>query len=264
MRQRWWLAVAPAWLLAVAPAPPGRGVAAAQEAPDTLALTSRFPVGETLIYDARLGMFKVGQAAMQVIGVDTIRGVPALHIEFVVQGSVLFVQLNDRMDSWIGLKDFASRRFVQDYDEMGKKRYNRYEIYPDSGFYRQDGVDSTVKTSPDPLDDAAFFYFARTVPLEPGKRYEFNRYFRPDRNPVVLDVLKRDTIDVPAGRFPTVVIKPTIKGKGVLAEASEPRMWLSDDDRRIMVQLKSKFPFGTVTFRLKQIATPGSASPEKP
>ena len=237
---------------------------AAQTAPDTVDLTARFPVGETLIYDARLSVFTVGQAAMQVMGIDTIRGVPTLHIEFVVQSNVLFVQLNDRMDSWIGLKDFASRRFVQDYDEMGKKRYNRYDIYPDSGFYRQEGIDSTIATSPDPLDDAAFFYFVRTVPLELGKTYEFNRYFRPDRNPVVLQVLKRDTIDVPAGRFPTVVIKPTIKGRGILAEASEPRMWLSDDARHIMVQLKTKFPFGTVTFRLKQVETAAPGRAEGP
>jgi hypothetical protein len=245
--RRWWLAVALAW---------SPVAARAQETPDSLTLTERFPVGETLTYDARYGMFTVGQAAMQVVGIDTIRGVPTLHIEFIVQGSVFFVQLNDRMDSWIGLKDFASRRFVQDYDEMGTKRYNHYEIYPDSGFYRQEGVDSTMGTSTDPLDDAAFFYFVRTVPLEAGKRYTFDRYFRPDRNPVVLEVLGRDTINVPAGRFPTVVIKPTIKGRGVLAEAQEPRMWLSDDDRHLMVQLKSKFPFGTVTFRLKSVGEP--------
>jgi len=218
---------------------------------DTVPLTSRFPVGETLIYDARYGIINLGQAAMRVVSQDTIRRVPTLHIEFLIQGGTYFFRINDRMDSWIGLDDFASRRFIQDYDEPGGKRYNAYEIYPDSGFYRQAGVDSAMATSENPLDDVAFFYFARTVPLEVGKRYEFNRYFRPDRNPVVLEVLARDTIDVPAGRFPTVVIQPTIKGRGVLAEASEPRMWLSDDHRRIMVQLKSRFPFGVITFRLR-------------
>ncbi len=220
---------------------------------DTLSLPARFPVGETLLYDARFGILNIGQAAMRVVSQDTIRGIPTLHIEFLVQGGTYFVRIDDRMDSWIGLRDFASRRFIQDYDEIGRKRYNAYEIYPDSGFYRQAGMDSAIATSRDPLDDAAFFYFVRTVPLEVGKRYEFNRYFRPDRNPVVLEVLARDTIDVPAGRFPTVVIQPTIKGRGVLAEASEPRMWLSDDERRIMVQLKTKFPFGVITFRLKAV-----------
>jgi hypothetical protein len=242
-----------AWIpaLALVAAP-----AAAQTAGEQ-PIAERFPVGETLVYEARLAFFNIGQAVMRVRSQDTIRGIPTLHIEFVIQGGTYLVRINDRMESWIGLRDFASRRFIQDYDEMGRKRYNAYEIFPDSGFYRQAGVDSTHATSKDPLDDAAFFYFARTVPLEVGRRYEFERYFRPDRNPVVLEVLARDTIDVPAGRFPTVVIKPTIKGRGVLAEASEPRMWLSDDDRRIMVQLKTKFPFGVITFRLKSVEQRG-------
>lgn len=227
---------------------------------DSLALPTRFPVGETLMYDARYGILNIGQAAMQVLSQDTIRGVPTLHIAFFVQGGTFFYRLNNRMDSWIGLADFASRRFIQDNDEGGRKRYNAYEIYPDSGFYRQAGVDSAITTSPAPLDDAAFFYFVRTVPLELGQRHEFDRYFRPDRNPVVLEVLSRETLDVPAGRFQTVVVKPTIKGRGVLAEASEPRMWLSDDERRIMVQLKTKFPFGVITFRLKSAEYRG---PEK-
>ena len=61
-------------------------------------------------------------------------------------------------------------------------------------------MESARATSKAPLDDAAFFYFARTVPLEVGKRYEVDRYFRPDRNPVVLEVLARDTIDAVLGR----------------------------------------------------------------
>lgn len=226
-------------------------------------LLEHFPPGETLSYEARFGFITIGGAVMQVVGVDTIRTVPTLHIAFVVQGGTFFYRLNDRMDSWIGLRDFASRRFVQDFDEGGKLRYAAYEIYPDSGFYRQQGVDTAAATSPEPLDDAAFFYFVRTVPLEVGRRYEFHRYFRPDRNPVVLEVLGRDTIDVPAGRMPTIVIRPTIKGRGILAEASEPRMWLSDDERRIMVQLKTRFSFGTITFRLQRLEhrQPGGQPP---
>ncbi len=236
-------------ILALPLAAPG---AEAQD-PDTLSLIQRFPVGETLVYDGRFGFIQVGQAAMQVVSVDTIRAVPTLHLAFIIQGGTFFYRMNDRWDSWVGLSDFASRRYKTDQDEGGRQRYNAYEIFPDSGFYRQAGVDSAIATSKDPLDDTAFFYFVRTVPLEVGQRYEFDRYFRPDRNPVVLEVLARDTIDVPAGRFPTVVIKPTIKGRGILADASEPRMWLSDDDRRVMVQLKTRFPFGTITFRLKSI-----------
>jgi hypothetical protein len=235
----------------------------AQGPPDTVRLLDRFPVGELLRYDARFGFITVGHAAMEVAGVDTIRGIPTLQFTFTLQGGTLFFRLNNRMDSWVGLADFASRRFRQDFDEMGKRRQARFEIYPDSGFYRDLVADTVLPTSPHPLDDAAFFYFVRTVSLEPGRRYEFNRYFRPDRNPVVLEVLERDTVDVPAGRFPTVVIRPTVKGRGILAEAQDPRMWLSDDDRRIMVQLKSRFSFGTITLRLTGRESARSGEPSE-
>ncbi len=249
-----------ALLAAVGSVATGIFEAGAQSAGSASPLTRLFPVGETLVYDARFGFINVGTAAMQVSGIDTIRGAPTLHVSFILQGGTFFYRLNDRMDSWFGLYDFASRRFVQDFDEGGRRRYAAYEIYPDSGYYRTEGTDTVIPTVPQPLDDAAFFYFARTVPFEPGRRFEFDRYFRPDRNPVVLEVIGRDTLDVPAGRFSTVVIKPTIKGRGILAEAAEPRMWLSDDERRIMVQLKSRFPFGTITLRLTKVEQKRTAS----
>jgi hypothetical protein len=221
----------------------------------------RFPVGETLVYDAKFGFLTVGKGLMQVVGVDTIRGAPTLHTVFRLKGGALFYRLDDRMDSWFGVEDFASRRFVQDFHEGGSHRYTRYEIYPDSGFYRQFDTaaasaepDTTAPTSPDPLDDTAFFYFARAAELEVDRRYTFDRYFRPDRNPVILEVVGRDTLDVPAGRFPTIIVRPLIKGRGILAESQNPRLWLSDDERRLVVQMKSTFGgIGTITLALRQI-----------
>lgn len=227
--------------------------------------TDRFPVGETLVYEAKFGFITLGVGMMRVAGIDTIRGTPTLHTTFALKGGPFFYKLDDRMDSWFGLADFASRRFVQDFDEGGNKRYTAYEIFPDSGFYREGGVDSTMATSPDPLDDTAFFYFVRSVPLEEGKTYTFDRYFRPDRNPVTIEVVGRETLDVPAGRYATIVVRPIIKGRGILAESQNPRVWLSDDDRRLIVQLKSTFPFGTIALRLKDVTdTPPPELADKP
>jgi len=223
-------------------------------------LTDRFPVGETLVYEVKFGIARLGSGMMHVAGIDTVRGVPALHVVFRLQSSTFLYRLDDRYDSWIGINDFASRRFVQEQHEGDRDWTSRYEIFPDSGYYVQEGVDTIAPSSPNPLDDAAFFYFVRTVDLHVGDRYEYQNYFRPDRNPVVLEVLGRDTLDLPAGRFPTFVVKPTIQGRGIFAEAREPRMWLSDDDRRFIVQLKIKFSFMTLTMRLKEVA---DAPPEE-
>ena len=92
----------------------------------------------------------------------------------------------------------------------------------------------------DPLDDAAFMYFVRTIPLEVGKTYDFNRYFRPDRNPVQIRVLRKETIKVPAGTYQTIVIQPIIKSKGIFSEKGHAEMWLTDDSRRLLVQMKTR------------------------
>ncbi len=216
---------------------------------------NRFAVGETLLYEIKFGFVTLGEAMMHVAGIDTVRGEPTLHVVFAMKGGVMTIyRLHDRMDSWIGLDDFASRRFEQDFHEGNSFRFTAWNIYPDSGMYTQDGVDSVWATSPNPLDDYAFFYFARTLDLDVGKRYEFNRYFRPDRNPVVLEVLERETLEVPAGEFETSVVHPIIQGRGILAEGREARMWITDDARRLVVQLKVKFPFGTLALRLKSVA----------
>lgn len=217
-----------------------------------------FPVGERMRYQANYGPFHVGQATMEVVGLDTVRGAETVHLRFRITGGALWYHLDQTMESWVGRKDFRSRQFRQDADERGRVWHHYYDIFPDSGFYREEGVDSTFPTIADPLDDAAFLYWIRTVPLEVGKRYEYNRYFRPDRNPVIIQVLRRERISVPAGKFNAIVVRPFIpKGRGILAEKSETQMYLSDDDRRMMLALVSTFSFGTVTMRLKEYSVPG-------
>ncbi len=208
---------------------------------------------ETLVYEAKWGFITLGSGMMHTAGIDTVRGTPTMHTIFVLKGGGFIYKLHYRMDSWIGLDDFASRRFVQDSHEGGNEYYRVYDIFPDSGYYTQEGVDSIMPAAENPLDDYAFFYFARTLDLVPGDTLEFNNYFRPDRNPVILEVLGKDTLDLPAGRFPTVVTHPVIQGRGILAEGKEARMWITDDERRLMVQLKVKFSFATITLRLKSI-----------
>jgi hypothetical protein len=232
--------------------------------PGDPANSTLFRPGERLRYDVRVGPFTLGQAETRVVGIDTIQGIPAAHIQVRLIGSNYLVRINNVMDSWIALKDTSSRRFTQDNDENGKKRHAWYDIFPDSGYYREKGVDSTKPTVDRPLDDAAFFYHVRTMKLAPGTKYEIPRYFRPDRNPVILDVLARDTINVPAGKFPTLRLQPIIKGQGILKEAADARMWLTDDDRHLMVQLKSKFPVvGYLTMRLIRVDTVSAETGKK-
>jgi glycosyltransferase involved in cell wall biosynthesis len=221
-----------------------------------------FPVGEKLSYSAKYGVFSVGSASMEVVGIDTLRGAETVHIRFQISGGALWYKLNQTIESWVGLYDFRSRRFWSVQDERDRHRERKYDIFPDSGFYREEGRDTTFATVLDPLDDAAFLYWIRTVPLEVGKRYEYARYFRPDRNPVIVEVLGRDRVSVAGKKWRAIVVRPRIpQARGIFGEKSETRIWLSDDEQRLVLAIQSNFSFGQVTLKLKDYTVSGVNQP---
>lgn len=217
-----------------------------------------FAIGERLEYDVKFGVLKVGSGRMEVLGIEEIRGRPAWHTSFTVKGGTFFYKVNDKLESWIDTHTFASLRHRQDLQEGKRDRERLFEIYPDRLVYTENGGEEQP-TARDPLDDGSFLYFIRTVPLSVGQTYDFPRYFKPDRNPVRVRVLRKEEVKVPAGRFPAIVVQPIIKSKGIFSENGRAEIWLSDDDRRIMLQLKSSLSFGTLNLYLKSY-TPGNAT----
>lgn len=205
------------------------------------AFPQRFPPGEHHVFKGRYGLITLGEASMVVLSDDTVRGEPARHFRLAIRGRIPAVySIDDQFDSWVALRDGLSRRFVQGYDESNQDKDNEYAIWPDSGFYLQSGVTSRFRTVAEPLDDTAFLYWVRTLDLTPGDTLQLGRYFRPERNPVTVVVVGRDTIDVPAGRFETLILHPVIPDGGILfSEEADSRIWITDDERRIVVQIKA-------------------------
>lgn len=213
-----------------------------------------FGVGERLDYDVRFGSLKVGNGTMEVRGVVDVRGRPTWNTLFTIRGGIPLYRVNDRYESWFDLATLETRRYHQDIDEGNYERKRRYEFFPERGMFQENDRPErpTVKQ---PLDDGSFLYFVRTLPLEVGAVYNVPRYFNPEANPVTIRVLRRDTVDVPAGRFATVVLQPTFKSRGLFAEGGRAEVWISDDDRRMMVQMKSRLSIGSLNLYLREFTT---------
>ena len=181
----------------------------------------------------------------------------AQYDEAVSGGGIPIYRVDDTFASWFATDDLASLRFHQDQNEGQKDRNRRYEIFPERRAYDETTDDKGEQPSvAEPLDDGSFVYFVRTVPLEVGHSYEFQRYFKPDRNPVTIRVLRRERITVPAGTFDAIVIQPVIKTKGVFSEEGRAELWLSDDERRLILQMKSRLSFGSIDLYLTNIQRP--------
>lgn len=212
-------------------------------------------VGEYLEYSVKYGPVAAGSGRIQVLGRDTVRGQLTWHLRFDFSGGVLMLRVNDSFDSWIDAETHHSLRFEQTLNEIGKYRHRLYEIFPERAKFRLNSEEER-ESVPNPLDDAAFFYFIRTIPLEIGKSYEFHRYFDPKANPVTIRVLRKERITVPAGAFDAIVIQPMIKTNGIFSEGGHAELWLSDDTRRILLQMKSKLALSSLNLYLRKFTLP--------
>jgi hypothetical protein len=231
---------------------------AAPGAPDNPA-TVPFGPGERATYRVSLSRVgTVGHGEMHITGVQEIRGRRAYHIRFNIEGGVLFARVNDKFETWMDVSRLVSLRFVQNQHEVNYRRNRTFDFFPDEKRWVLDNGDTGELATTDPLDDVSFLYYVRTLPLEVGRTYTLHRYFREDGNPVVVRVLRKERVRVPAGTFDTIVVQPVIKTKGLFGEGGRAEVYFSDDERRILVQLRSRVPVvGSLNLHL-QTYTPGS------
>lgn len=211
-------------------------------------------VGERLEYDVKFGKVRVGRGSMEVLETMDVRGREAWHTVFAIRGGIPFFRVDDRLESWIDARSFSSLRFAQQTHEGRYHRERRIELFPERTTMLESGVAAQEEpTVHEPLDEGALLYYLRTLPLEVGDVYSLDRYFRPDRNPVRLEVIRRERIQVPAGTFETIVIRPTIKSSGIFSENGRAELWVTDDERHLLVQMTAKLSFGTLHLALREI-----------
>ena len=219
-----------------------------------------FGVGERMEYDVKFGILgTIGQGVLEVAGIDTIRSHPSYRLDFRLKGGVPFAKVDDRMQSWLDVSRLISHRFDQDVDEVGFQRHRVIDFFPRDGRWEQqvltkgsDEIETGELATDQPLDDISFLYYVRTLPLEVGETYTIPRYWKDEGNPVTVQVLRREKVRLPAGEFNTIVVQPIIRTRGLFSEGGEAEVYFTDDDRRLLVQLKSKVSFGTLNLVLKK------------
>jgi len=225
---------------------------------DPLAAVVPFGPGEKLTYKVKIGVINSGSAHMEVLGIDSIREEPSYHLEMSLKGSLLFgaVQVNDHYQSWLGTRSVSSHRYVSDVHQLTYNRYRNFEFRPEEMSWEETESGDTGRLATAlPLDDISFLYFVRTLPLEIGQTYTLPRYFKKEGNPVVIKVEGKKVVEVPAGTFETIVVRPIIKTRGLFSEGGEAELYFTDDDNKHLVYLRSKIPIvGSVTLHLESIS----------
>jgi hypothetical protein len=209
-----------------------------------LAAPYPFAVGETLQYEARLGYLPVGTATIAVHGMTRERGKEAFVFAASGEGRPLGLRVGAELTSYVGTLGFNSLRFHRRVFQGASVDESQYQIVPDSSRYRQDGVPQDWAAPRNPLDELAFLYYLRTVPLKVGATYEFPRYFKTGYNPIQVRVVGREVRPLPGGRTAPVLLLE------VTSRSLRMSVGMTDDARRLPVMMELPLPFGRITLEL--------------
>jgi uncharacterized protein DUF3108 len=223
---------------------------------DPLAARAPFGPGEHLVYKVKVGIFGVGEGYMSVVGVEEVRGNLVYRVEMGIRGGLGPAKVNDTYQTWFDVSTLQSWRYIRDVDEVGYQSYRHWEFFPERmRWERQDNDEAGDLASALPLDEIAFIYFIRTLPLEVGKTYTLSRYFLGKGNPVVVRVLRKDQRETEGVLYNTIVVAPEIQTDGLFGKGGSAEIHFTDDERRIPVYVKSDIPHfpGSLTLHLRSI-----------
>jgi hypothetical protein len=215
-------------------------------------------VGEKLKFSVRYGIIHAGEASLEVAGIEDVGGHPCFHVVSRARSSSVFdavYRVRDRVDSWMDCVYLYSRKFRKDLREGSYRNFQDVEMDQDNRLARyQDGrVCELTHGSHDALSS---FYYVRTLDLEPGETIEMNAHADRKNYPLVVVVHGRETVRTPAGTFDCLVVQPMLRSPGVFKQEGTLMLWITDDERRMPVQMKSKIAVGSISVVLTDYERP--------
>jgi hypothetical protein len=216
-----------------------------------------FPIPERLEFEvsytgipAGTAVQEVTQSGNEITIVSTAHSAAWLKVFFPVDDRIESVLVPGPQEHLLGVPRLYRERIKE-----GRTRFQK-----DAVFDRQKlevntkdllkKTESTQKISVLTFDTLSSFFYFRTIPLQVGKSTFIDIFDCKKLWNTEVQVLRREEIETPLGRFKTVVIKPIMKFEGIFARTGDMFIWLTDDERRIPVQMKSKVIIGSITATL--------------
>ena len=158
--------------------------------------------------------------------------------------------VRDYLASWIDPTTFRSLRFEKHTVEGKRVRDDLIEFDYERKLAYRDGKPIGIEEST--LDSLSSLYYIRLLDLEKQEPIELTVVSR-RLFPLSVIVQGRETIKTPAGTFRTIRVEPKSPSEGLLGKGKSLILWLTDDEKKIPVQLKSKLKVGTLVGKLKAI-----------
>ena len=213
-----------------------------------------FKEGEKLTFDLNYGFVTAGVAVMEIPRIKRISGREAYHVTFEVNSVPsfdMFYKVRDRYETYIDVEGLFPWRFEQHIREGGYTR-------DFSAFFDQrKGIAKTSEGEYEiPLyvnDIMSAFYFARTFDYSSMKVNDIinlQNFYKDKVYDLDVKYLGKETIEVPAGKFDCIMVEPLVKEGGLFKHEGNIIVWLTDDELKMPVKVRTKIIIGYVEAKL--------------
>ncbi len=215
-----------------------------------------FEEGEKITFSVEYGFIKAGTAILEVRGVVDLDGTKCYHIVSEERTTPFFsriFRIEDRYESFVDREDLSSIRYEKHI------RQGDYQADQVVEFDRERGVavyndGREVEILPGAKDIIASIYHTRTLDLDVGKSVMVNNHTDGKNYSLEIEILRREEITTPAGKFNCMVLRLNTGEMSVFASKGGLTMWVTDDLWKIPVLIRSKIFIGSLSAVVKEIS----------
>lgn len=213
-----------------------------------------FREGEKLTFDVKYGFVTAGIAEMAVQNTRKLAGRDVYHVTFrvnTVPAFDPFFIVRDRYETFLDVEGLFPWRFEQHIRE-GKYTKDFSAFFDQRrGFAKTSG--GTFEIPPNVNDILSAFYITRTFDfsdMKPGDRFHLENFYNDKVYPLDVIYLGKERITVEAGTFDCIMVEPLVVEGGLFKNEGNIIVWLSDDELKIPVKVKTKVIIGSIDSEL--------------
>jgi uncharacterized protein DUF3108 len=218
------------------------------------AVNHPFRAGESLKFSVQYGPIHAGSAYLEVAQSQDVGGHPTLLLQARAESNGFFsafYKVRNRIQSYWDSDGGFTRRYVENRREGGFRAKDQIEFDYDKLEARyQDGRSYPIP--PHVQDALSSFYFARMQSLPLGGSFVFDYHASRKSQPLEVRVLGRERVETPAGKFNCVAIEPKLKAGGIFKNKGQLVIWITEDERRMPVLMRSKVTIGSISVVLQE------------
>ncbi len=232
-----------------------------------------FGVGERLRYHMDFSFVRAGYSEMSILSVDSSTLVPSYHFRSRVRSTSTIdwvYKVRDVVEAWFAMDGLYSTRYERNVHE-GSYHSVKFCDYNNNTAWvslsNEYGPKGMSEFEPFSHNIISGLYWVRCQPLAAGVDLHLPVHDIEKQYPLKIVVYGREEVEVPAGTFTCWKIEPIVESEGLFKAKGRLWIWLTDDENRLPVLMKSEIPVGTVdgklaTYRLGDPWTPDLMIPD--